>query len=91
LLPPSRPPELLSVLAHNRGGRVQADADSAALVDEGALCGDPPDDIIGCQYRRHLLTALRPVAAGLNAYTLVSLGVAALHLSGRPCCLDVRG
>jgi hypothetical protein len=23
------------------------------LIDEGALCGDPPDDILRCQYRRH--------------------------------------
>jgi hypothetical protein len=45
LLSPGRPPELLAVLAHDRGGRFQTNADGTALVDEGALRGDPPDDI----------------------------------------------
>jgi hypothetical protein len=44
---------LLAVLAHDCGGRFEANADGSALVDEGALCGDPPDDIFGCQYCRH--------------------------------------
>jgi hypothetical protein len=40
-----RPPELLAVLAHDRGGRIQANAGGTPLIYEGALCGDPPDDI----------------------------------------------
>jgi hypothetical protein len=44
---------LLAVLTHDRGGRLQPNADGTALVDECALCGDPPDDILPCQYRRH--------------------------------------
>jgi hypothetical protein len=47
------PPELLAVLAHDRGSRFQANAGGTALINEGALCGDPPDDILRCQYRRH--------------------------------------
>jgi hypothetical protein len=53
LLSPDRSAELLAVLAHDRGGRLQPNADGTALIDEGALCGDPPDDVFGCQYRRH--------------------------------------
>jgi hypothetical protein len=53
LLSPDRAAELLTVLAHGRGGRLQSNADGTALVDEDALCGDPPDDILRCQYRRH--------------------------------------
>jgi hypothetical protein len=44
---------LLAVLTHDHGGRLQPSADGTALVDEGALRGDPPDDILRCQYRRH--------------------------------------
>jgi hypothetical protein len=53
LLSPGRAAELLAVLTHDRGGRLQPNADGTALVDEGALCGDPPDGILRCQYRRH--------------------------------------
>jgi hypothetical protein len=42
LLSPGRPTELLTLLAHDRGGRFQANADSAALVDKDALCSEPP-------------------------------------------------
>jgi hypothetical protein len=42
LLSPDRAAELLTVLAHGRGGRLQSNADGTALVDEDALCGDPP-------------------------------------------------
>jgi hypothetical protein len=45
LLSPGRPPELLAVLAHDRGGRFQANADGTALINEGALGGDPPNDV----------------------------------------------
>jgi hypothetical protein len=55
----ARHPELFSVLPRDRGGRFQANADSAALVDEGTLSGNPPDDILGGQYRRHPATTLR--------------------------------
>jgi hypothetical protein len=44
---------MLAVMAHDRGGGFQANADGTALIDEGALCGDPPDDVLRCQYRRH--------------------------------------
>jgi hypothetical protein len=43
LLSPGQPPELLAVLAHDLGGRFQANAGGSALVDEHALCGDPSD------------------------------------------------
>jgi hypothetical protein len=38
---------LLAVLPHDRGDRFQSNPDGAALVDKGALGGDPPDDIPG--------------------------------------------
>jgi hypothetical protein len=44
---------LLAVLAYDRSRGFEADADGAALVDKGTLGGDPSDDILGCQYRRH--------------------------------------
>ncbi|HEY1979508.1 MAG TPA: hypothetical protein VGH13_05435 [Xanthobacteraceae bacterium] len=44
---------MLAVLPHDYGGRFEANADGTSLVDERALCGDPPDDILRCQYRRH--------------------------------------
>jgi hypothetical protein len=53
LVSPGRSAELLTVLTHDRGGRFLANADGIALIDEGALCGDPPDDVLRCQYRRH--------------------------------------
>jgi hypothetical protein len=51
---PRRPPELLTVLPHYRGRRLQPNADTAALVDKGALGGYSPDDILRSQYPRHL-------------------------------------
>jgi hypothetical protein len=53
LLSPGRSAELLAVLMHDHGGRLQPNADGTALIYEGALCGDPPDDILRCQYERH--------------------------------------
>jgi hypothetical protein len=44
---------LLAVLAHDRRCRLQANADGAALVDEGALGGNSFDNILGGQNRRH--------------------------------------
>jgi hypothetical protein len=41
-----RSSELLARLAHDRGDGSEANAHSAALVDGGALCGNPPDDIL---------------------------------------------
>jgi hypothetical protein len=53
LLSPGRSAELLAVLTRDHGGRLQPNADGTALVYEGTLCGDPPDDVLRCQYRRH--------------------------------------
>jgi hypothetical protein len=41
---------LLSVLPHDRGRRLQPNADLAALVDIGALGGNSPDDVFGGQF-----------------------------------------
>jgi hypothetical protein len=51
---PGHPPELLTVLPHYRGRRLQPNANTAALVDKGALGGYSPDDILRSQYPRHL-------------------------------------
>jgi hypothetical protein len=51
--------ELLPVPPYDRSRRFQTNADGAALVDEGTFGGDPPDDILGGQYRRHPTTTLR--------------------------------
>jgi len=51
--------KLLPILAHNCGGRFQSNPHAAALVDKGALGGDPPDDILRGQYRRHPTTSRR--------------------------------
>jgi hypothetical protein len=53
-----RPKELLSVLAHDRSRRLQANADAGTLVDIGALGGNAPDDILGGQYRCHFAATL---------------------------------
>jgi hypothetical protein len=45
---------LFSVPPHDRGGRLQPDADTASFVDIGALGRDAPDDILSGQYRCHL-------------------------------------
>jgi hypothetical protein len=47
---------LLSILPHDHRGRLQADSDGAAFVNKGALGGNPFDDILGGQYRRHSAT-----------------------------------
>jgi hypothetical protein len=49
---------LLPVLPYDRGGRFQSNPDGATLVDKGALGGDPPNDILRGQYRRHPTTYL---------------------------------
>ena len=53
--PPLSPPrrELLPIPPHNRGGRFEPDADTAAVIDIGALRGNAPDDILRGQYRCH--------------------------------------
>jgi len=51
--------ELLSILAHNRSGRLKADTDGAALVDKSALGGNSPDNIFRGQNRCHLLRPQR--------------------------------
>ena len=50
---PRRRAELPSVTPHDRRRRLQPNADSAALVDVGALGGYAVDDILGGQYRCH--------------------------------------
>ena len=40
-------PELLSIPPHDRGRRLEPDADAATLVDIGTLGGNAPDDILG--------------------------------------------
>jgi hypothetical protein len=52
---------LLAILTHDRGRRLQPNADAATLVDIGALGGNSPDDTLGGQYRRHPVTTLRHV------------------------------
>jgi hypothetical protein len=47
---------LLAVLPHDRSGRSKPNADGATLVDEGTLSGNPPDNVLGSQYRRHPAT-----------------------------------
>jgi hypothetical protein len=66
-----RRPELLSILPHDCGGWLKANADGATVVDKGTLGSYSPDDILGGQYWRHpahqLETHPRPV---LNLYRL---------------------
>jgi hypothetical protein len=60
---------LVSVQPHDRGGRFEPNADGAALIDEDALGGHAPDDILGGQYRRHPATTSRcprPAISGLK-------------------------
>jgi hypothetical protein len=38
-------PELLSIPPHDRGRRLEPDADATTLVDIGTLGGNAPDDI----------------------------------------------
>jgi len=63
--PPLAPrcPELLPVPPYDRSGRLQTNADGAALIDEGTFGDDPPDDILGGQYRRHPTTTQRRSSA----------------------------
>jgi hypothetical protein len=61
---------LLPILAYDRRCGFEADPDGAALVDKRTLGGDPPDDILGCQYRRHrdhLVERSEPHALGIVA------------------------
>jgi hypothetical protein len=44
---------LLPILAHDRGGRFQPDADATTLIDIGTFGGNAPDDILGGQYSWH--------------------------------------
>lgn len=52
-LPPPDP-KLLSILPHDRGCRFEPDADTAPVIQIGALGGNAPDDILSGQYRCHL-------------------------------------
>jgi hypothetical protein len=51
--------EPVSILPHDRRGRLQPNTYGAALIDKGTLGGDAPDDILGGQYRRHPPTTFR--------------------------------
>jgi len=62
-------PELLAILPHDRGGRLQPNADGAALVDKGAFGGDPPDDILGGQHRRHPTTSRDAAGSDLSPHS----------------------
>ena len=52
-LPPGPAAKLLSVMPHNCRRRFEPNADTAILVDVGALGGNAPDDILGGQYCCH--------------------------------------
>jgi hypothetical protein len=69
---------LLAVLPHDRCGRFNPNADAAALVDIGALGGNSTDDILGGQYRCHVvatLTGMLPTQAiiGVHHFSTASL------------------
>jgi hypothetical protein len=59
-----RRPELLPILPHDCGGRLKANADGAMHVNEGTLGGNPPNDILRGQYRRHPVTNLETLPRG---------------------------
>jgi hypothetical protein len=62
-----RRPELVSILSHDRGGRFEPNTYGSALIDEGTLGGNAPDDILGDQYRRPpAITLGRPAAYDLR-------------------------
>jgi hypothetical protein len=69
----SRPAELLIVLPHDRGRRLQPNADTAALIDKSALGGDPPNDIFSSQYPRHFAATLTRILA-MQSVVLNSCG-----------------
>ncbi|SRR5260370_26561707 len=68
----SRPAELLTVLPHDRGRRLQPNADTAALIDKSALGRYPPNDIFRSQYPRHFAATLTRIFAS-NAICGVKL------------------
>jgi hypothetical protein len=47
-------------LSHDRGCLSDPNADAAPFIDECALGGDPPHDILSCQYERHPRTPHQP-------------------------------
>jgi len=73
---PGRPPELLTVLPHYRGRRPQPNANTAALVDKGALGGYSPDDILRSQYPRHLAATLTRILASHAIFGVNFLSIA---------------
>jgi hypothetical protein len=62
-------------LPDNRGRRFEPKADTAILVDVGALGGNAPDDILGGQY--HVATLTRSFAnraiIGVKRFSTTSL------------------
>ena len=70
--PRSRRAELLTVLPHDRGRRLQPNADTAALIDKSALGRYPPNDIFRSQYPRHFAATLTRIFAS-NAICGVKL------------------
>jgi hypothetical protein len=54
--------ELLSVLSHDRGCRLQPNADAAALIDKGAFGGYAPDNILNAA-APEAIPRLRPPAS----------------------------
>jgi hypothetical protein len=74
-LPASGPPtELLTVLPHDRGCRLQPNTHTATLVDKSAFGGYASNDIFGSQYRRHFAATLTRILAS-NAICGVKLFV----------------
>jgi hypothetical protein len=55
--------ELITVLPHDRGRRLQPNADTAALIDKSALGRYPPNDIFRSQYPRHFAATLTRIFA----------------------------
>jgi len=70
------PAGIAHVLPHYRGRRLQPNANTAALVDKGALGGYSPDDILRSQYPRHLAATLTRILASHAIFGVNFLSIA---------------
>jgi hypothetical protein len=77
---------LFPVLPHDRRGGLQPNANGATLVDEGALGGNPFDDIFGGQNLRHS-TALGRAPPARAQFRLIFSGSRAYGF--RPVIPDI--